>query len=63
MNNLLNIKTPSESQAGYLKSDFDLKNHGLTNLRKAYWNLPTESLCAKMTVKYKVSQRLITSPL
>ncbi|MFC1936859.1 phosphoenolpyruvate carboxykinase (ATP) [Chloroflexota bacterium] len=44
MNNLLNIKTPAENQSGDLKSDFDLKNHGLTNLRQVYWNLPTESL-------------------
>ncbi|MFL7894378.1 MAG: phosphoenolpyruvate carboxykinase (ATP) [Anaerolineales bacterium] len=44
MNNLLNIETPAEKQAQELKSDFDLKNHGITNLRKAYWNLPTEAL-------------------
>jgi phosphoenolpyruvate carboxykinase (ATP) len=44
MNNLLNIKTPAEEQAGDLKSDFGLINHGLRNLRKAYWNLPTEAL-------------------
>ena len=43
-NNLLNIKTPSEKQAGALKSDYGLVNHGLTNLRQVYWNLPTESL-------------------
>ena len=43
-NNILNIKTPAEDQAGALSSDYDLKNHGLTNLRKVYWNLPTESL-------------------
>ena len=43
-NNLLNIKTPGENEAGALKSDFGLKNHGLTNLRKVYWNLPTEAL-------------------
>lgn len=43
-NNLLGIKTPAESQADALSSDYTLKNHGLTNLRKAYWNLPTESL-------------------
>jgi phosphoenolpyruvate carboxykinase (ATP) len=43
-NNLLNIKTPSEEQAGALKSDYGLVSHGLTNLRKVYWNLPTESL-------------------
>ncbi|MEJ2484758.1 MAG: phosphoenolpyruvate carboxykinase (ATP) [Anaerolineales bacterium] len=43
-NNLLNIKTPAEDQADALSSDYSLKNHGLTNLRKVYWNLPTESL-------------------
>ena len=43
-NNLLNIKTPSEDQAGALSSDYGLINHGLTNLRKVYWNLPTEAL-------------------
>ena len=43
-NNLLNIKTPAETEAGALKSDYGLKNHGLTNLRKVYWNVPTEAL-------------------
>jgi hypothetical protein len=44
MNNLLNIKTPAEGQAGGRKSEFGLENHGLTNLRQAYWNLPLEAL-------------------
>jgi phosphoenolpyruvate carboxykinase (ATP) len=44
MNNLLNVKTPAENQALVLKSDFGLENHGLTNLRLAYWNLPPEAL-------------------
>jgi phosphoenolpyruvate carboxykinase (ATP) len=44
VNNILNIKTPAEKEAGARKSEFGLKNHGLTNLRKAYWNLPTEAL-------------------
>ena len=44
MNNLLNIKTPAEAQAQELKSDFGLKNLGITNLRAAYWNLPAEAL-------------------
>src|SRR5690606_10998303 len=44
MNNLLNIKTPAQDQAGALKSDYWLKNHGLTNLHAVYWNLPTEAL-------------------
>jgi len=44
MNNILNIKTPAENEATALKSDFGLENHGINHLRKAYWNLPTESL-------------------
>jgi phosphoenolpyruvate carboxykinase (ATP) len=44
MNNLLNIKTPAESQASAVKSDYGLENHGLVNLRKVYWNLPAEAL-------------------
>ncbi len=44
MNNLLNIKTPAEAQAAALKSDYGIDNLGLSNLRKVYWNLPTEAL-------------------
>jgi len=44
MNNLLNIKTPAQDQAHALKADYSLSNQGFTNIRLAYWNLPTESL-------------------
>jgi phosphoenolpyruvate carboxykinase (ATP) len=44
MNNLLDIKTPAESQAIALKSDYGLENLGLVNLNKVYWNLPVEAL-------------------
>jgi phosphoenolpyruvate carboxykinase (ATP) len=44
MNNLLNIKTPAENTAQVRKADYNLSNHGLANLRLAYWNLPTEAL-------------------
>ena len=44
MNNILDIKTPAEAQAAALKSDYGLRMHGLTNLRKVYWNLPPEAL-------------------
>ena len=44
MNNILDIKTPAQSEATALKSDYGLENHGLSNLRMAYWNLPTEAL-------------------
>lgn len=51
MNNLLDIRTPGQSEAGVLKSDFGLKNHGLTNLNVAYWNLPTEALYEEITFR------------
>lgn len=44
MNNILDIKTPAESQANSNRSDYGLENLGLANLRKVYWNLPTEAL-------------------
>jgi phosphoenolpyruvate carboxykinase (ATP) len=44
MNNILNIKTPAEGEASALKSDYGLENHGITNLRKVYWNLTSEAL-------------------
>ena len=44
MNNILDIKTPAQGQAGSVRSDYGLVNHGLTNLHQVYWNLPTEAL-------------------
>jgi phosphoenolpyruvate carboxykinase (ATP) len=44
MNNLLNVKTPAEAIAQTRKADYNLSNHGVGNLRLAYWNLPTEAL-------------------
>lgn len=44
MNNILNIKTPAEEIAYAVKSDYGLDYLGVTNLRKIYWNLPTEAL-------------------
>jgi len=44
VNNLLNIRTPAEGQAGALASDYGIKMHGLMNLRAVYWNLPVEPL-------------------
>ena len=44
MNNILNIKSPAELQSDALKSDYGLGNIGLANLRKIYWNLPSEAL-------------------
>ena len=53
MNNILDIKTPAEPQASELRSDFGLENHGLTNLRKAYWNLPGEALYEEVIFRKK----------
>ncbi len=44
MNNILDIKSPAEGQAAALRSDFGLENHGLVDLNRVYWNLPTEAL-------------------
>ena len=51
MNNLLDIRTPAQGEAQALKSDYGLDNHGLTNLRLAYWNLPTEALYEEITFR------------
>jgi phosphoenolpyruvate carboxykinase (ATP) len=40
MNHLLNVKTPAQSMAMLLKSDYGLENHGFINLGRVYWNLP-----------------------
>lgn len=48
MTNVLSIKTPAEDQAELVKSNYGLENLGLTNLRKVYWNLPTEALYEEM---------------
>jgi phosphoenolpyruvate carboxykinase (ATP) len=44
MNNVLDIKSPCESIAKERASEYGLKHHGLTNLRKVYWNLSTPAL-------------------
>lgn len=51
MNNILDIRTPAEGEARALKSDYGLGNHGLDNLRKVYWNLPSEALYEETTFR------------
>ncbi len=51
MNNILNIKTPAQGEASALKSDYGLDNHGITNYRLAYWNLPIEALYEEITFR------------
>jgi phosphoenolpyruvate carboxykinase (ATP) len=51
MNNILNIVTPAQGEAQALKSDYGVENHGLSNLRMAYWNLPTEALYEEISFR------------
>jgi phosphoenolpyruvate carboxykinase (ATP) len=44
MNIYLDVQSPAVKEAGKLASDYGLQNHGLTNLRRVYWNLPTPAL-------------------
>jgi len=44
MNIYQDIPSPAARQAGELASIFGLQNHGLTNLHRVYWNLPTGAL-------------------
>jgi len=44
MNPFQDIVTPAQAEAGNLASVYGLQNHGLTNLRRVYWNLSTASL-------------------
>ncbi len=48
MNNLFKIPTPAAAQAGVLKSDYGLENHGFSGTGLVYWNLPTEALVEEM---------------
>ena len=44
MNIYLDINSPASKQAGLLASEYGLQNHGLVNLRRAYWNLSSAAL-------------------
>ncbi|MBC8214957.1 MAG: phosphoenolpyruvate carboxykinase (ATP) [Candidatus Marinimicrobia bacterium] len=44
MSKYLKFDTPAQKQAKDLKSDFGLKNHGLTHLERIFWNLPKPAL-------------------
>jgi len=44
MNPYLDLPSPAQPEAGQLASVYGLQNHGLTNLHRVYWNLPTASL-------------------
>ena len=44
MNLYIDVSSPAVGQAGALASLYGLENHGLTNLRRVYWNLPAGAL-------------------
>lgn len=44
MSKYLEFSTPATKEAMELASDFRLKNQGLTNLDRVFWNLPDEAL-------------------
>jgi phosphoenolpyruvate carboxykinase (ATP) len=44
MNPYLDLPSPALPEAGKLASIYGLANHGLSNLHRVYWNLPTASL-------------------
>ena len=44
MNISLDVHSPALKEAGALASLYGLENHGLTNLRRVYWNLPAPAL-------------------
>jgi len=44
MNPYLDLPSPAQPEAGKLASVYGLANHGLANLHRVYWNLPTASL-------------------
>ncbi len=44
MNIYLDIQSPAVKEAGVFASLYGLQNHGLSNLRRVYWNLPAPAL-------------------
>ncbi len=44
MNLYADIPSPASKEAGLAASAYGLENHGLTNLKKVYWNLPSSAL-------------------
>jgi phosphoenolpyruvate carboxykinase (ATP) len=44
MNLYLDIPSPAAKEAGQTASIFGIQNHGLSNLHRVYWNLPTPAL-------------------
>ncbi len=59
MNTIIDIATPATPQAQTVRSDYGLDNLGISNLHRAYWNLPTEALYEEIVFRSegKVAQQ------
>jgi phosphoenolpyruvate carboxykinase (ATP) len=57
MNIYLDLNSPASKEAGLLASEYGLENHGLVNLRRAYWNLSTAALYEEIVFR---SEGIIT---
>ena len=44
MNPYVDLPSPAQAEAGTWASIYGLNNHGLSNLHRAYWNLPSAAL-------------------
>jgi phosphoenolpyruvate carboxykinase (ATP) len=44
MNPYLDLPSPAQPEAGKMAASYGLQNHGLANLHRAYWNLPSAAL-------------------
>ena len=44
MNIYIDVQSPAVKEAGQAASIYGLENHGLSQLRRVYWNLPTPAL-------------------
>ena len=51
MTKYLKFKTPAHDHAEELMSDYGVENHGLKNLYKVYWNLPSPALYEEATFR------------
>ena len=62
MNLYIDVSSPAVGQAGALASRYGLENHGLTNLRRVYWNLPAAARAVCLPVSTTRGPRLAIWP-
>jgi phosphoenolpyruvate carboxykinase (ATP) len=47
----MDLPSPALTEANKVASVYSLQNHGLTNLRRVYWNLPSGPLCEEIVFR------------